>query len=52
MAGGAARVYEASVPVFRHFAEDYILDVDGDGTLFTWRLLSSRRAHSPCLPRC
>jgi hypothetical protein len=29
-------VYEASVPVFRHFVEDYVVEADGDNTLFTW----------------
>jgi uncharacterized protein YndB with AHSA1/START domain len=29
-------VYEASVPVFRHFVEDYLVEADGDHTLFTW----------------
>jgi hypothetical protein len=29
-------VYEASVPVFRHFVEDYVIEADGDNTLFTW----------------
>jgi len=31
-------VYEATVPVFRRFAEDYIVEPDGDQTLFTWVL--------------
>jgi Polyketide cyclase / dehydrase and lipid transport len=29
-------VYESSLPLFRRFAEDYIVEPDGDGTLFTW----------------
>lgn len=31
-------VYEASVPVFRHFVEDYVVEADGDNTLFTWTI--------------
>jgi hypothetical protein len=29
-------VYEANAPMFRRFAEDYIVEPDGDGTKFTW----------------
>jgi len=29
-------VYEAALPIFRRFAEDYIVEPDGDGTVFTW----------------
>jgi hypothetical protein len=29
-------VYEANAPMFRRFAEDYIVEADGDGTKFTW----------------
>jgi hypothetical protein len=29
-------VDEASVPVFRHFVEDYAVEADGDATMFTW----------------
>lgn len=29
-------VYESAMPLFRRFAEDYIVEPDGDGTLFTW----------------
>ena len=29
-------VYEANVPIFRRFAEDYRVQPDGDGTRFTW----------------
>ncbi len=29
-------VDESSLPLFRRFAEDYIVEPDGDGTLFTW----------------
>jgi Polyketide cyclase / dehydrase and lipid transport len=29
-------VYEATMPLFRRFAEDYIVEPDGDGSLFTW----------------
>ena len=29
-------VYEATMPLFRRFAEDYIVEPDGDGTVFTW----------------
>ena len=28
--------YAASFPLFRRFAEDYVLEPDGAGTLFTW----------------
>ena len=26
------------MPVFRHFVEDYVVEPDGDGTLFTWKI--------------
>lgn len=29
-------VYEADAPLFRKFAEDYVVAPDGTGTLFTW----------------
>lgn len=29
-------VYEANAPLFRRFAEDYVLTPDGDGTRFVW----------------
>ncbi|KUI01608.1 SRPBCC family protein [Mycobacterium sp. IS-3022] len=29
-------VYESTLPLFKRFAEDYIVDADGDSTLFTW----------------
>jgi hypothetical protein len=29
-------VYEANVPLFRRFAEDYRVEPDGNGTRFTW----------------
>jgi len=28
--------YESSIPLFRRFAEDYIVEPDGDATVFTW----------------
>jgi carbon monoxide dehydrogenase subunit G len=31
-------VYEASLPLFRHFLEDYVVEPDGHGTLFTWKI--------------
>jgi hypothetical protein len=34
--GYSFAVSEASVPLFRRFAEDYVVEADGDGTLFTW----------------
>jgi hypothetical protein len=34
--GYSFAVYEASVPVFRHFVEDFVLEAGGNGTLFTW----------------
>jgi hypothetical protein len=34
--GYSFAVYEASIPGFRHFVEDYGVEADGDGTLFTW----------------
>jgi uncharacterized protein YndB with AHSA1/START domain len=36
--GYSFAVYEANVPVFRRFVEDYVVeaDGDGDGTVFTW----------------
>ena len=36
--GYSFAVYEANVPVFRHFVEDYVVEPDGDGTLFTWKI--------------
>jgi hypothetical protein len=36
--GYSFAVYEASVPVFRHFVEDYVVQADGDGTVFTWTI--------------
>jgi len=29
-------VYEANAPLFRRFAEDYVIAPDGDGTRYTW----------------
>jgi hypothetical protein len=29
-------VYESSIPILRRFAEDYIVEPDGDQTSFTW----------------
>ena len=29
-------VYESTLPILRRFAEDYIVEPDGDQTLFTW----------------
>ncbi|HET7665423.1 MAG TPA: SRPBCC family protein [Mycobacterium sp.] len=29
-------VYESSIPIFRRFAEDYVVEPDGSETLFTW----------------
>ena len=29
-------VYESTLPLFKRFAEDYIVEVDGDHTRFTW----------------
>lgn len=34
--GHAFYVYEANIPMFRRFAEDYRVEPDGDGTRFTW----------------
>jgi uncharacterized protein YndB with AHSA1/START domain len=31
-------VYESSLPLFKRFAEDYIVEPDGAETLFTWTL--------------
>ena len=28
--------YESTIPLFKRFAEDYIVEADGDDTLFTW----------------
>lgn len=36
--GYSFSVYEASVPLFKHFVEDYGVEADGDGTLFTWTI--------------
>jgi hypothetical protein len=36
--GHSFAVYEANVPLFRRIAEDYIVEADGDGTLFTWTI--------------
>jgi hypothetical protein len=32
----AFHVYESGIPLFRRFAESYLVEPDGDGTLFTW----------------
>src|ERR1700754_1098643 len=29
-------VYESSMPIFKRFAEDYVVEADGAETLFTW----------------
>ncbi len=34
--GYAFYVYEANVPLFRRFAEDYRIEPDGGGTRFSW----------------
>ena len=34
--GYSFTVYEASIPLFRHFAEDYTVEPDGEGTTFRW----------------
>lgn len=34
--GYAFYVYEANVPIFRRFAEDYRVEPEGTGTRFTW----------------
>ena len=45
--GYSFAVYEASVPVFRHFVEDYVVEADGDGTVFTWTIaIEPKRAFS------
>lgn len=31
-------VYESTLPIFKRFAEDYIVEPDGNDTLFTWVL--------------
>jgi hypothetical protein len=36
--GYSFAVYESSVPLFRHFVEDYGVEAEGDGTLFTWTI--------------
>jgi carbon monoxide dehydrogenase subunit G len=36
--GYAFYVYEANAPLFRRFAEDYVLEPDGDGTRFIWKV--------------
>jgi hypothetical protein len=30
--------YESTLPIFKRFAEDYIVEADGNDTLFTWVL--------------
>ena len=35
-AGYSFYVYEANAPLFRRFAEDYVIAPDGDGTRYTW----------------
>jgi hypothetical protein len=30
--------YESTLPIFKRFAEDYVVEPDGDNTLFTWIL--------------
>ncbi len=37
-------VYEATMPLFRRFAEDYIVEPDGDGTMFTWVMAMEPKA--------
>jgi carbon monoxide dehydrogenase subunit G len=34
--GYSFAAYEANLPAFRRFAEDYEVEPDGDGTRFTW----------------
>jgi hypothetical protein len=34
--GNSFYVYEANVPLFRRFAENYVLTPDGAGTRYTW----------------
>lgn len=36
--GYAFYVYEANVPLFRRFAEDYQVEADGEGTRFSWKV--------------
>jgi hypothetical protein len=36
--GYSFAVYESSVPLFRPFVEDYGVEAEGDGTLFTWTI--------------
>jgi hypothetical protein len=31
-------VYESTLPIFKRFAENYVVEPDGAGTLFTWTL--------------
>ena len=34
--GHSFAAYESTLPLFKRFAEDYIVEADGDDTLFTW----------------
>ncbi|OBB11947.1 polyketide cyclase [Mycobacteriaceae bacterium 1482268.1] len=37
-------VYESTLPMFKRFAEDYIVEPDGNDTLFTWTLAIEPRS--------
>ncbi len=37
-------VYESSLPLFRRFAEDYVVEADGAGTRFTWTVALAARS--------
>jgi polyketide cyclase/dehydrase/lipid transport protein len=40
-------VYECSLPLFRRFAEDYIVEPDGDQTSFTWTVAIEAKGAFP-----
>lgn len=42
--GNSFYVYEANLPVFRKFAENYVLAPDGDGTKYTWTVAIQPRS--------
>ena len=48
--GYSFAVYEANVPIFKRFAEDYVVEPDGSdnqATLFTWTVaIEVKRAYS------
>jgi hypothetical protein len=42
--GNSFYVYESNVPVFRRFAEDYVVEADDAGTRYTWTVAIEAKA--------